>query len=82
MVDDECRMRDDLESSNPEEVGKELISNFHEFFSSFHDLLDKNDCILRWLSGYEVDHPIKHDYPELAKYVDIMAQVFEEEKDG
>lgn len=82
VVDDECRMRDDLESSNPEEVGKELIGNFHEFFSSFHDLMDKNDCIFRWLTSYEVDHPIKHDYPELAKYVDIMAQVFEEEKDG
>lgn len=79
-VDDECRMRDDLESTNYEEVGKELIGNFHEFFSSFNELLDKNDSIYRWLTGYEVDHPIKHDHPELAKYVDIMAQLFEEER--
>lgn len=81
VVDDECRMRDTLESSDPVEVAKDMLPYFKGFFSSFNSLLDKNDYIFKWLTSYEVDHPIKHSYTDLARYVDIIAQAYEEMDD-
>lgn len=79
VVDDECRM-EDLEGEYPEDVAKEMLANFHEFFTSLNELLDNNDVLMQWLSSYDVDHPPRHRQTELAKYVDIIATAYEEEK--
>lgn len=79
VADDECRM-EDLEGSEPMETAKELLGNFHEFFSTLDEILEKNDALVNWLSSYEVDHTPKHGYTDLAGYVDFIAQAYEEEK--
>lgn len=79
VADDECRM-EDLEGNDAVETAKEMLGNFHEFFSSLDDILEKNDYLVNWLSSYEVDHSPKHSYTDLTVYVDIIARAYEEEK--
>lgn len=81
VENDECRMTDGLEADAPEEAAKEMLEAFHWFFSSFNRLMEKNDSLLRWLSYYDVGHPPKRGYTDLAKYVDIITRAYEEEKD-
>ena len=80
VSDDECHM-DDLDGDNALEVAQEMFYNFQEFFSSFNELLDKNDQLLFWLSNFEVDNTPKHSYTDLARYVDIIARAYEEDAD-
>ena len=79
VADDECRM-EDLEGDDPVEVAKEMLGNFHEFFSSLDDILEKNDYLVYWLSAYEVNHTPKHRQTDLSGYVNIIARAYEEEK--
>ena len=79
VADDECRM-EDLEGEDPVEVAKEMLGNFHEFFSSLDDILEKNNYLVYWLSSYEVDHTPRHSYTDLTGYVDIIARAYEDEK--
>ena len=79
VADDECRM-EDLEGEEPVEVAKEMLGNFHEFFSSLDDILEKNNYLVYWLSSYEVDHTPRHSYTDLAGYLDIIARAYDEEK--
>lgn len=79
VADDECRM-EDLEREEPVEVAKEMLGNFHEFFSSLDDILEKNNYLVYWLSSYEVDHTPRHSYTDLAGYLDIIARAYDEEK--
>ena len=81
VADDECRM-EDLEGEDPVEVAKEMLGNFHEFFSSLDDILEKNNYLVYWLSSYEVDHTPRHSYTDLTGYVDIIARAYEDEKYG
>ena len=79
VADDECRM-EDLEGEEPVEVAKEMLGNFHEFFSSLDDILEKNNYLVYWLSSYEVDHTPRHSYTDLAGYLDIIARAYDEGK--
>lgn len=80
VADNECHL-DDLDGDNALEVAQEMFYNFQEFFSSFNELMDKNDQLLFWLSSFEVDNTPKHSYTDLAGYVDIIARAYEEDAD-
>lgn len=80
VADNECHL-DDLDGDNALEVAQEMFYNFQEFFSSFNELMDKNDQLLFWLSSFEVDNTPKHRYTDLAGYVDIIARAYEEDAD-
>lgn len=80
VADDECHL-DDLDGENAVEVAQEMFYNFQEFFSSFNELLDKNDRLMLWLSAFEIDNTPRHRHTDLAGYVDTIARAYEEDVD-
>lgn len=80
VADDECRI-EELEVSDPKEGAREMMENFHQFFKSLNELLDKNDYLTQWLIDYGKEHPQRHSQTDLAKYVDIIVAAYEEEPD-
>lgn len=80
VADDECHL-DDLDGDNAVEVAQEMVYNFQEFFSSFNELLERNDQLMFWLSSFEIDNTPKHSHTDLAGYVDVIARAYEEDVD-
>lgn len=73
VVDDECYMTD-LEGDNKDDVAKNLICNFNDFFKSLSDIFGKHSRLYLWLVNYGMTRQQKHSETELTRYVDIMAE--------
>lgn len=74
-VDNNVCTFEELNDNNKEDVAKEMLCNFHEFWISFSELLDKNRRLVDWLKNRRE----RNEKTDLNKYLDIIAEADRED---